>query len=97
MVANIIGTITNKAVLPKLNVSDHGLLIKKPIIVSVTTTDRYDLSVSYVGYETKFVPAVMVTAGKEVVLQIPLRQSIMEMGDCLLYTSEWYQAQVERG
>ena len=45
---------------------------------------RYDLSVSYVGYETKLVPAVMVTAGKEVVLQIPLRQSIIEMGEVVI-------------
>lgn len=45
---------------------------------------RYDLSVSYVGYETRLISGVMVTAGKEVVLQIPLQQSIMEMSEVVI-------------
>jgi hypothetical protein len=40
---------------------------------------RHDLQVSYIGYETKVVPELLITSGKEVVLEVELKENILKM------------------
>lgn len=40
---------------------------------------RVSLSVSYLGYENKVLPNILITSGKEVVLDISLRESLISM------------------
>ena len=40
---------------------------------------RYDLKVSHVGYETRVVPELLVTTGKENVLSVRLKERIAEL------------------
>ena len=40
---------------------------------------RHDLQVSFIGYETKVIPELMVTTGKEIVLEVELREDILQM------------------
>ena len=40
---------------------------------------RYNISVSYLGYESSVVSEVLVTSGKEVILNIGLKQSVKQM------------------
>ncbi len=42
---------------------------------------RHDLQVSYLGYEAKVVPELLVTSGKEIVLNIGLKQSVTKLDE----------------
>ncbi|HEY4785563.1 MAG TPA: TonB-dependent receptor, partial [Bacteroidales bacterium] len=42
---------------------------------------RYNIRVSYLGYEQAIIPEVMITTGKEVVLNIGLKQSVNQMSE----------------
>ncbi len=42
---------------------------------------RQTLIISYIGYETQVIPNVMVTAGKEVILNITLQESISQLDE----------------
>ena len=42
---------------------------------------RYNIQISYVGYEPVIVSEVMVTSGKEVVINMGLKQSVTQMKD----------------
>jgi hypothetical protein len=42
---------------------------------------RHTLIISYIGYETQTLPNIIVTAGKEVVLNIALQESIRELSE----------------
>lgn len=45
---------------------------------------RYNLHVSYVGYETTIVAQVMVTSGKEVVLEVPLKEDATQLDEIVV-------------
>ena len=45
---------------------------------------RYDVKVSYMGYETQVVPEIMVSTGKETVLNIKLREQIAELKEVVV-------------
>lgn len=48
---------------------------------------RHTFTVSYVGYESSSVPQIMVTSGKEVTLEIGLKQSAVEMEEVVVYAN----------
>ncbi len=41
---------------------------------------RHDILVSYAGYETRVIPEIVISSGKEVVLVVELKEDIMQMG-----------------
>lgn len=45
---------------------------------------RHDLQVSFVGYETQVIPELMVTSGKEIVLEIGLKEKITQMDEVVI-------------
>ena len=45
---------------------------------------RYNLYITYLGYEPVELPNILVTAGKEVFLEIPIRESIFEMEEIVV-------------
>lgn len=45
---------------------------------------RVSLSVSYLGYENSVIPNILVTSGKEVVLEIALRESLVSMEEVVV-------------
>lgn len=45
---------------------------------------RHNLRVSYLGYESVTIPNVLVTAGKETVLNIGLEESVLEMNEVVV-------------
>lgn len=46
---------------------------------------RQTFTVSYVGYESKTIPQIMITSGKEVVLEIELKQMAVGMDEVVVY------------
>lgn len=46
---------------------------------------RHNLQVSFVGFETRIVPELMVTSGKELVLNIGLKEKITHMEEVVVY------------
>lgn len=62
----VVGTITNP----------NGEFVLNNIPIG-----RYDLGISFVGYETSVISSVFVTSGKEVVLNIELKESINKMDE----------------
>lgn len=40
---------------------------------------RHDLQVSYIGYEMRIIPELMVSSGKEIVLEVELKEDILKM------------------
>lgn len=70
-----------------------------PIIGTTTNTEgnfviegislgRHTLNVSYIGYESLVLPQILVTSGKEVLLQVSLKQSVLEMDEVVIYGSQ---------
>lgn len=45
---------------------------------------RFNLQVSYIGYEDKFLNNMEVSSGKEVVLELELRESVTQMNDIIV-------------
>jgi hypothetical protein len=45
---------------------------------------RHDLKVSFVGYENQIIPEVMVSTGKEIVLNIKLKEEISELKEVVI-------------
>jgi hypothetical protein len=45
---------------------------------------RITLQLSYMGYESKIIPDIVVNSGKEVVLEIPLQESAIKMDDVVV-------------
>jgi hypothetical protein len=43
--------------------------------------DRYEIKVAYVGYKTIIVPNVIVTSGKEVILDFAMEEELTQMGE----------------
>jgi hypothetical protein len=44
-------------------------------------TGRYNIQISYMGYDPVIIPEIMVTSGKEVVLNVALKQSVTQMDE----------------
>ncbi|MFO8028409.1 MAG: carboxypeptidase-like regulatory domain-containing protein [Cyclonatronaceae bacterium] len=53
-------------------------------LISRVPLGRHSLQVNYIGYEPVIIPEVMATSGREVVVDIGLRQSISEMGEVVI-------------
>lgn len=49
---------------------------------------RQDINVSYIGYETTVIPQLMVTSGKETVLEIGLKEQVSEMAEVVVRTDK---------
>jgi hypothetical protein len=49
--------------------------------ISNVPLGRYDIQISYIGYDPAIVPEVLVTSGKEVVLNTGLEQSVNQMNE----------------
>ncbi len=45
---------------------------------------RHDIKVTYVGYETQIIPELMVSTGKEIVLNIKMKEQISEMKEVVV-------------
>ena len=45
---------------------------------------RIDLEISYIGYEDKYVPNIPVNSGKEVVLNLEMRESVLKMDEVVI-------------
>jgi hypothetical protein len=45
---------------------------------------RHTLRISYLGYEEQLIPNVLVTAGKEVILNVTLTESISQLGEIVV-------------
>lgn len=56
-------------------------------ILKDVNTGRVSITFSYVGYKTVSVPEVLVTAGKEVIIDMALEQDIKALNDVTLTTS----------
>jgi hypothetical protein len=48
---------------------------------------RQTLIISYIGYETQAIPNIIVTAGKEVILNVSLRESVNELSEITVTSS----------
>lgn len=44
--------------------------------IDLVPIGRHDIQVSYMGYETKVIPEILVSSSKEVVLEVPLKEDI---------------------
>jgi hypothetical protein len=49
---------------------------------------RVDILVKYLGYEDRYVSNVLVGSGKEVVLNVPVREAILKMEEVVVYGSK---------
>ncbi|GAH77805.1 unnamed protein product, partial [marine sediment metagenome] len=45
---------------------------------------RHNIQISYVGFETKMIPEMMVTSGKEIILNIGLKEKITRMEEVVI-------------
>jgi hypothetical protein len=45
---------------------------------------RHNIQISYVGYETKVIPEILISSGKEVVLNIGLKEKISQMDEVVV-------------
>ena len=45
---------------------------------------RHDLKVSFIGYETQMIPELMVSTGKEIVLQIEMKEEISKLEEVVI-------------
>jgi hypothetical protein len=49
--------------------------------ISNVPVGRYNIQISYIGYEPAIVPGILVTSGKEVVINTGLKQSVNQMNE----------------
>ena len=59
------------------NMADEDGLFK----ITGVPIGRYNIQVSFLGYETVIIPEILVSSGKEVVLNISLKQSVTQMDE----------------
>ncbi|HEY9125012.1 MAG TPA: carboxypeptidase-like regulatory domain-containing protein, partial [Bacteroidales bacterium] len=59
------------------NIADVDGLFK----ITGVPIGRYNIQVSFLGYETVIIPEILVSSGKEVVLNISLKQSVTQMDE----------------
>ncbi|HEY5825139.1 MAG TPA: carboxypeptidase-like regulatory domain-containing protein, partial [Cyclobacteriaceae bacterium] len=53
-------------------------------ILSKVPVGRQTLKISYVGFEEKIIPNIIVTAGKEVVLNVTLTESVSQLSEVVV-------------
>ena len=82
--ANIILTDSN---LFKGTVTD----INGSFILNNVPVGRRNISVSYLGYEDRFIPNILVTTGKEIVLNIKMEESLKELETVTVTAPEKYR------
>jgi len=81
----------------KLPLVGTTVIVKEPAPLVATTTDangnfrleniltgRITLQLSSIGYETKTIPNIVVNSGKEVVLDLSLRESVVKMDEIVI-------------
>jgi len=79
----------SQALLPGVNVI---LLLTNPLLGTTTNNDgafkinnvpvgRYDIQISFIGYETTVIPSVMVTTGKEVVINADMKETVTPLNE----------------
>ena len=84
------GTVVDKESLMPLIGAEMALLTTDPVTGSTTNVDghfkiekvpvgRHDLRVSYLGYEPMTIPNLLVTTGKEIVLNLELLESAVQL------------------
>ena len=87
----VIDTETQNA-LPFVSVT---LITSDPLIGTVSDNEgnfrlekvpigRHDIKVSFVGYETKIIPELMVSSGKEIVLTIKMKEQILNIDEVVV-------------
>lgn len=64
-------------------------------IISNVKVGRYDIKISYMGYKEIVIPNVVVTAGKEVVLDIGMEESIAALNEVVVSGSKKNETQNE--
>jgi hypothetical protein len=52
------------------------------------TVGRIDLEIRYIGYEDKHVPNILVSSGKEVVLDLEMRESVLNMDEVVISATQ---------
>lgn len=55
--------------------------------ISNIPPDRYDLTISYFGYKSLTIPNVVVTSGKEVILEIAMEEAFKKLGEVVIKAS----------
>jgi hypothetical protein len=55
--------------------------------ISNIPPDRYEVIISYVGYKNIIIPNVVVTSGKEVILDIAMEEAFVQMGEVVVKAS----------
>ena len=53
-------------------------------VLTNISPDRYDINVSYLGYKNVFVPNVMVTSGKETILDIAMEENVTSLNEVVI-------------
>jgi hypothetical protein len=53
-------------------------------VISNLAPDRYEIKVTYVGYKNIIIPNVIVTSGKEVILDIAMEESFSQLGEIVI-------------
>lgn len=88
--------VDTKMPLPGVNVT---ILDSKPILGASTDTDgqfriasvplgRISLLISYVGYEQKVIPNILVTSAKEIVLDIEVKEALINMDEIVITSNK---------
>ena len=77
--ANIVIRTTNPPIGTASDKNGNFRIDKVPI-------GRHDLQVSFLGYETKVIPELLVSSGKEVVLEVELSEDILEIDSVIIKT-----------
>ncbi len=92
---NIRGVVTDKLSQITLPGATVQIVNKGEIIGTVTdekgnyvlanlAPDRYELKISYVGYKEVFIPNVVLTSGKEVVLDIAMEEDLKQLNEVVI-------------
>ncbi len=53
-------------------------------VLTNISPDRYDINVSYLGYKNVFVPNVVVTSGKETILDIAMEENVTNLNEVVI-------------
>ncbi len=57
-------------------------------VISDVTPDRYEIKISYVGYKTIIVPNVVVTSGKETILDVTMEEDLLLLKEVIVTVNE---------
>jgi len=60
---------------------------KGSYVITDLTPERYELKVSYLGYTEVTIPNVVVTSGKEVILDVSLEESLKQLNEVVIKAS----------